>query len=49
MPYKDKERRKTYNRSYGMKWYLKHREKVLENTKKMFKDIEKNGGNLSQH
>ena len=33
MPYKDKERRKAYNKSYGMKWYHKHREKILQRTK----------------
>ncbi len=34
MPYKSKERRKSYNKSYGMNWYLKNRDKVIENTKK---------------
>lgn len=33
MPYKDKERRKAYNRSYGMRWYNKNKEKILERTK----------------
>ena len=37
MPYKDKERRKIYNRSYGMKWYLENREKVLQSTRENVK------------
>lgn len=37
MPYKDKERRKAYNRSYGMKWYLENREKVLQSTRENVK------------
>jgi ribosomal protein L32E len=33
LPYKDKEKQKEYNRSYGMKWYRKNRELALKRSK----------------